>query len=188
MEQIFKLGQWIDDRFIYLINNKMKNRILDVFFPIFTQLAGLGVLIPGIVIGIILPEDPYFKRFVLSLGLTQLMVAAIVHLVKHLSYRDRPYDSCEGINDMGYRLLDKSFPSGHTAAAFTVYYFVSIYYPQYSFIFCLYGVFIAISRVYLGVHYPTDTLGGFLVAMLTSWLAYNYVLPVILPGILDYLS
>ncbi len=62
-----------------------------------------------------------------------------------------------------------SFPSGHSAAAFSVAYALSRRYPHLSFVFYPVAVLVALSRIYLGSHYPTDVVAGALVGI---WFAY----------------
>ena len=107
-------------------------------------------------------------------GLTNL-------ILKNTVKRDRP---------MEIRLIDAhgySFPSGHssisTAIALVLIYFIlkriknkKIAYLLCSFIF-IYLILVGISRVYLGVHYPTDILGGWFIAGIWSYIsvvAYNF--------------
>jgi len=93
---------------------------------------------------------------------------------------------------MEIRLIDAhgySFPSGHasisTAIAIILIYFIfkrvknkRIAYLMSGFI-VIYLILVGISRVYLGVHYPTDILGGWFIAGLWSYIsivAYNFCL------------
>lgn len=75
-----------------------------------------------------------------------------------------------------YSEVDFSFPSGHTMEAFI--FFITLTYLYYHLtkkkylsllfliLFLVITVFIGISRIYLGVHYPSDILGGFIAGFL----------------------
>lgn len=92
-----------------------------------------------------------------------LMIYAIevpVYLVlKNTLRRQRPYQRlqlCAIIN-----ASDKfSFPSGHTAAAFVFATTCSYFIPESTIVVCSWAAAIGLSRVALGVHYPTDIVAG----------------------------
>lgn len=85
-----------------------------------------------------------------------------------LRFRFRPF-VMDGIN----RLIDKastetSFPSGHTLIAFTLAFSVFWFNKKWGVIF-LVGAFIAgLSRVIVGVHYPSDIAAGIIIAFVLS--------------------
>lgn len=81
-------------------------------------------------------------------------------ILKNTIKRDRPT-----IGIQSYRACitpsDKfSFPSGHTAAAFVFATLVAIFYPTFAPLCFVWAVAVGLSRVLLGVHYPTDILAG----------------------------
>lgn len=89
-------------------------------------------------------------------------------LLKNRFKRQRPFESMEGIHCL-YVPPDKfSFPSGHTAAAFLFYFNISFYYPALAPWFLLWAILIALSRVVLGLHYPSDLIAGLLLGKISS--------------------
>ena len=97
-------------------------------------------------------------------------------LLKNFVARTRPYDVNTGIQLLVAKLRDYSFPSGHTAASFasaTALYFAGekkLWKPALV-LACL----IAVSRLYLYVHYPTDVLGGVVIGIIAGYLGYRLV-------------
>lgn len=86
-------------------------------------------------------------------------------LVKHIVRRSRP---CEMLcsNESSIRVMDRfSFPSGHTAGAFLMATVVSSFFPLISAAFFVWASLVGLSRIYLGVHYPTDVLAGMVVGV-----------------------
>lgn len=61
-----------------------------------------------------------------------------------------------------------SFPSGHTLSSFAVAETLSTYFVHYKFIFMAIALMIALSRLYLCVHYPTDVIAGIIIGILCS--------------------
>ena len=63
---------------------------------------------------------------------------------------------------------DGSFPSGHAATSFACATVLALALPRYSLLFFLLAAAIAWSRVYVGVHYPLDVLGGAVLGALVA--------------------
>lgn len=105
--------------------------------------------------------EPRHGADFLTTGLLAFAIELPVYLVlKQTIRRDRP---CDRFADVTPQITpsDKfSLPSGHAAAAFVFATVLSYYYP--SVILPAYSVasLIALSRVFLGVHYPTDIVAG----------------------------
>ena len=136
---------------------------LDKIMVFITRLGDAGII--WIVLSIVLLLIPKTRKS------GAVMVAALVVdvllcniVLKNLVARTRPYDVNTGVHLLVAKLHDYSFPSGHTAASFAS---VTTLYLA-----CL----IAISRLYLYVHYPTDVLGGILFGVISGYLGYRKVL------------
>jgi undecaprenyl-diphosphatase len=72
-----------------------------------------------------------------------------------------------------YRFLDSfSFPSGHATTSFGIAFVLSHYYPFFLIALLVYGVssLIAISRIYVAEHYPSDVMSGAILGTITAQL------------------
>src|SRR5262249_55513672 len=82
--------------------------------------------------------------------------------------RPRPWRVYPEPRPLGHVPRDPSFPSGHTTIAFAAATVLTYYRPRWAPAFFLLAVAIGYSRVYVGVHYPLDVLGGALLGLLVG--------------------
>jgi len=150
----------IDNSVFYFFNIYIHNSFLDFIMPLITY---LGTPIFWIIICIIFyffggkkgKETAFICLFALILGYFA------TELLKYSLARPRPYEVLSGARHLmevgGY-----SLPSGHTTAAFSAFTIFGIKYG-YLYFFLILAALVAISRMYMGVHYPSDIiLGAFL--------------------------
>ena len=149
---------------------------LDKIMVFITRLGDAGII--WIVLSIVLLLIPKTRRS------GAVMVAALVVdvllcniVLKNLVARTRPYDVNTGVHLLVAKLHDYSFPSGHTAASFASVTALYLAGEKKLWKFALVlACLIAISRLYLYVHYPTDVLGGILFGVISGYLGYRKVL------------
>lgn len=101
----------------------------------------------------------------------------LTYTAKILFKEPRPYEVLRGISKYTNLPLDPfAFPSAHTSFAFTLATTFALRYPKYpqSYIpMYVWGIMVAYSRPYLGVHYPVDVLGGAVIAAISSVSMYS---------------
>jgi membrane-associated phospholipid phosphatase len=114
-----------------------------------------------------------FPRAACAAALAVTMAALLVTVLKDLFERARPPVADPGLDPVGIVPASTSFPSGHAATAFAAAVAVALVYPRLGRPLLALAVVVALSRVYLGVHYVLDvavgTLLGIAVGVAAAW-------------------
>jgi undecaprenyl-diphosphatase len=92
----------------------------------------------------------------------------VYRIMKQLIKRSRPCDALVRVKKRVSPADLFSFPSGHTAAAFVIATLLSDVFPSLTIPAYLWALSVGVSRMYLGVHYPTDVLAGLLIGILSA--------------------
>ena len=135
---------------------------LDTFMISITKLGDAGIV--WIILTVILLLIPKTRK-----AGGYMAVALIADLIVA---RPRPYSINKTVQLLVTPLKDYSFPSGHTAASFASV--SALYFAGKKKVAAgalILSIFIAFSRLYLYVHYPTDVLGGLIIGLLCGWIA-----------------
>lgn len=112
------------------------------------------------------------RRAGVAVAIAVVFDVLIVNVILKLSVnRPRPWTEFPELesfyNSCGVRLpTDSSFPSGHTAALFAAAVAFTFRYKAKGIPLLIIAVLVALSRIYLCVHYPTDVLGGMVIGTL----------------------
>lgn len=97
---------------------------------------------------------------------------ALTTAIKYIVKRPRPYISLKNVYVKKGILGDPySFPSGHTSTAFSIATELALRYPKYPQAYVpayLWGLIVGYGRVYFGMHYPSDVLGGAIIGSLSA--------------------
>ncbi|MCM4169630.1 hypothetical protein KCTC52924_02228 [Arenibacter antarcticus] len=172
-----KLLQWDRDAFIYL--NSLGLEDYDVFWSIATNFS---TWIPLFLLFIYLVFKEYTKKEALwvigTVILTLAVVAMLTGITKEIVARLRP-NNTEEINTL-IRILKSptgySFFSGHASSSFSITTSVFLFLRhrfKWSWLFFIWPITFAVSRIYLGVHYPIDLIVGAAVGVFFAILFYR---------------
>lgn len=158
----------LDGQILLWIQEYLRTPILTAFFTKFTLLGDHGLI--WIVLGLVL-LIPKKTRKAGVLVLASLLGSLLINnlLLKNIVARTRPYEVIDGLKLLIAPQWDYSFPSGHAGSSFAAAMAMFLKLPRRYGIPALIGAaLIAVSRLYVGVHYPTDVLVGTLTGILIA--------------------
>jgi len=166
--------QKIDEYFFRLINSTGWEQMDEVMLLISSKWLWIPLYI-FILYTLYKTYPKQFFKILFSLGLLIFLADfGSVHLFKEVFQRPRPCHFLEGI-----RIVDGcggpfGFISSHAANSFAIAFFISLLLRRYWWFVNLFSwaVLIGFSRVYLGVHYPFDILGGMFWGLFVGLLVY----------------
>lgn len=164
-----ELIQSIDLSILLYIQEHLRLDWMTPFWRVITSLGNAGWFWLVTAALLLIPKKTRWA------GLSGLMSVALGFIIanlllKNLVARIRPYDIEQALIPLIALPTDYSFPSGHTTASFAcALAFFQTLPRRYGVAAIVLAALIAFSRLYVGVHYPTDVLGGLLVAAVSSW-------------------
>ena len=138
----------------------LRTPIGDVVVPLITRLGDAGIIwIILMVLLLIIPKTRKTGVIMMAALLVDVLLCNV--FIKNLVARTRPFDVNTAVQLLVAKPRDYSFPSGHTAASFASV--TALYLAGEKKMWkaaLVLAVLIALSRLYLYVHYPTDIIGG----------------------------
>jgi undecaprenyl-diphosphatase len=114
-----------------------------------------------------------YRKTGAAMAVALLIGYVITNLIlKNFIMRARPYDTIAGLHSLIGSLNDFSFPSGHTTSSIAAGFVMLRTLPRYVGIPAIVlAVLISFSRLYVGVHYPTDVLVGAAIGLFAAFSA-----------------
>ncbi len=179
------LLEWDKETFIYL--NSLGTPAYD---PFWSTLTNITTWIPLFLLFLILVwlKYPRKQAFFITLTVVGLIffIVTSTNLVKDWVMRLRPNNDVE-LNSF-IRILKRpvsySFFSGHASSSFSITTLIVLFLRKrmkWVWIFYLWPLLFAYSRIYVGVHYPLDILVGAMVGLLCAFLFYTFYTKLIVP-------
>ena len=161
----------LDGGFLLFLQESVRNPILDSCMIFITSLGNGGMIWIAATILLLIPKKTR-KAGVMSA--VALLGSLIINnnIVKNIVQRPRPFVTFADLQIIIPTPSEFSFPSGHTSSSFAA---AAVFYRHLPKKLGIPSVILAgligFSRLYVGVHYPTDVIAGVLMGILLSYLA-----------------
>lgn len=160
---MLEIIQTLDERCLHWIADNLRGT-LDGLMVFYTRLGNGGALF--IALAVVLLFFRKTRKAGACAGVGMLLGALTTNLIlKPLVSRGRPWVTIEGFEVLTFSNDPNSFPSGHSCAAFACSVALALVLPQkWARAAALAAAaLMAFSRLYVGVHYPSDVLAGVLI-------------------------
>ena len=135
------------------------------YFEYFLLLALLLFLATGF--------KKYWKMVLEALISATVARFVLMEIIRWLWFRPRPFVAGNFIPLINQSSKEASFPSGHASFYFALSTVIYCYNKKAGIIFYIASFLIVISRVFVGVHWPSDILAGAVLGVLVAWLGYK---------------
>lgn len=169
-----KLYQW-EKRMILRLNSS-DHPVVDKLMLWATRMGNGGVV--WIAVGLIMMGMGRRLEGLMTLLALTLTAFLINLVVKPMFTRKRPYEILETVRTMVNPPFGSSFPSGHAASSFAAASMLWFFNMPFRYFALALALLIAVSRVYLMVHFPSDVLVGVVSGIVISYLTYLLALRV----------
>ncbi|RYD16799.1 MAG: phosphatase PAP2 family protein [Lysobacteraceae bacterium] len=156
-----------DRRLCLAMNRWVARRALVRLFRVVSRL-GDGVFWYALMAAIALLAGARGPAIALQMALTGLLAATLYRLLKRCTRRPRPFRAHAAIIAYTAPLDEFSFPSGHTLHAVTFSLVALAHLPVLAPLLVPFTLLVAVSRIVLGLHYPSDVLAAMLIGIVLA--------------------
>lgn len=171
---VFEFIDATDAGILLFIQEHVRTALLDQIMSFFSAIGNMGFFWLLTAVLLLLTSKYRQAGFVMLLCLAMGFVVCNL-VLKNSVQRIRPFIAVEGLEHLMGKLADAdswSFPSGHTCSSFAAAYALARGLGKKGALFYIPAVMISFSRLYIGVHYPSDVLAGAVIGTVISILVY----------------
>ncbi|MBQ6348659.1 MAG: phosphatase PAP2 family protein [Clostridia bacterium] len=173
LEAVFQSQGLIDfeGSILLWIQNNLRSGFLDPIMKAITMLGDKGLIWILITLALLIARRT--RKLGVMCAASMVFGLIVTNLIiKNWAARIRPYEMVQGLNCIVPLAKDWSFPSGHTTNSLACAWVLFRKAPRkFGVPALILAVLIAFSRLYVGIHYPTDVLGGAVIGLGSACLA-----------------
>ena len=159
--------QQLDTTLFFLLNKNCQNWLFDLIMPVFSHRMNI-IVIPFLLLFLIKEKRAAIVIFAISF-FSILLADGTTHALKELIGRARPCNSLQNVHLLVGCSESFALPSGHATNAFAFAVpFLLMTRARLRYIFLTIAVLVSLSRIFVGVHYPSDVVIGTIVGVLSS--------------------
>jgi undecaprenyl-diphosphatase len=156
----------LDRELFHAINHGWANPVLDAVYPWITRLQNLWPFLVVLAALLATKGGPRGRRCLLLIAVAVAISDPLaVRVVKPLVERERPCVELSDVRLLASRKSSLSFPSAHAVNLFAAATVIAHHFRRIGILALGIAAFVSFSRVYIGVHYPGDILGGALLGV-----------------------
>ncbi len=158
----------MDVRIIHYVQIHFHNQVTDFIFPLLSRIGNAGAV--WLMIAIILGYNRQTRCIAWSLFFSLALAHIISQILKPIIGRPRPFVANPDVTLLIHTPGGYSCPSGHSATSFAAATALWLFNSRLGAAALVLALLIAFSRVFLYVHYPSDTLLGSLLGVLCAFI------------------
>ena len=160
----------VDVAILRWVNEGWSCRFLDGFFSYITELHHFLIPIALLLLGLLIWGGKKGRWVVLALAITITLTDQVsAHVFKGIFDRVRPCNALTGVLTPYEKPSSYSFPSSHATNLGGSMTLLALAYPPWAWLCALVAFLVGLSRVYLGVHYPSDVMSGWILGISIGW-------------------
>jgi undecaprenyl-diphosphatase len=168
----FGLLLWkFDFEILFFIKDHVRNSFLDVIVPFYTNLGDDGIMWIAVGLIMLIPKKTH-KCGIMVLAALLVMLVVNNIILKNLIARPRPCATYPELVELVHIPTSYSFPSGHTVSAMAVAFTILTQHKKLGIVAVIMAFLMGLSRLYVGVHFPTDVYGGIIVGAAIAFAVY----------------
>ena len=172
MDTILHTLSQLDGQTLLFIQDHLRFEELNPFMIRFTNLGEFGLIWIIITVLLLIPKKSRRAGICSALALVASLCVTNFFLKNYVA-RVRPYEVVEGLTSLLGPVGEWSFPSGHASSGFAAAAAIYKSRPKRVGVPCIIlAALLAWSRLYVGVHYPSDVIGGAIIGALLGLIVF----------------